>query len=275
MGELNFFKSKPKVANIDVDAYLKRIGENRDKPTLGYLRKLHRAHLLSIPFENLDIHYQKKIVLDFTKIFEKIILRRRGGYCYELNGLFYQFLYHLGFECKIISARVWNENSAEFGKEYDHMAIVVLLEGEEFLVDVGFGKGMIYPKKIEENVVQMDYTNYWRFQKDPDENYLLQISEDASVFTSRYAFSKESKEIIQFMEMNEFHQRAQSSTFTDNKMITRLTETGRITLTDRKFKELKLGETHETEITNEDEFLSKLEQHFGITFQELILREQK
>lgn len=270
MGRLNYFQNRPKALKIDVDAYLERIHSKKENPSLAYLRALHRSHLIHIPFENLDIHYNRKIILDYESIFQKIITQKRGGYCYELNGLFFHLLYHLGFEVKIISASVWNEKKDEFGRDFDHMAIIVTLQNEEYLVDVGFGKGIIYPKMIEDGLTQMDYTDYWRITKDVEENLLLQSSENTSTFSSKYLFTNESKELIQFIEMNEYQQNDPNSTFLQKKLITRLTETGRITLTDRFFKELKLGSNYETEISNEDEFLSLLSQHFGITLQQLI-----
>ena len=269
MGRLDYFLNRPKAATIDIDSYLSRINQKKENQSLSYLRKLHRAHLIHIPFENLDIHHNKKIILDYDKIFKKVILRKRGGYCYELNGLFFHLLYHLGFEAKIISAKVRNEESGDFGKDFDHMAIIVHLDEVDYLVDVGFGKGIIYPKKIDEGLIQMDYTDYWKLEKDPDENYLLQTSNDARTFSTKYLFTLEQKELIQFIEMNEYQQNHPKSTFLQKKMITRLTEEGRVTLTDKKFNEVKLGVLHQTEITNEDEFLALLDQHFKITFQQL------
>lgn len=270
MSKLNYFKNRPKVMKINVDAYLGRIRETREEASLTYLRKLHRAHLLHIPFENLDIHYNRKIILDYQSIFEKIVIQKRGGYCYELNGLFYHLLHHLGFECKIISARVLDEDSGELGKEFDHMAIIVTISEEDYLVDVGFGKGIMYPKKIADGVVQMDYTDYWKVTSEPDDNFLLQVSSDASAFRTKFRFSCDAKEIIQFHEMNEYHQSQPESSFTQKKIITKLTTTGRITLSNSRFQELDLGDKKVNEIGSEDEFLSLLEQHFGITFQQLM-----
>ena len=269
MDRVNYFKNRPKASKIDANAYLARLQLSQETPSLTYLRKLHRAHLLHIPFENLDIHYNRKIILDYEKIFQKIIGQKRGGYCYELNGLFFHLLHQLGYEVKLISAKVRNEERDEYGKEFDHMAIIASIDGEEYLVDVGFGKGVIFPKKVEHGLVQMDYTDYWRFIKDVDDNFILQSSDNATVFSSKYLFTLDAKELIQFFEMNEFQQHNPGSTFREKKMITQLTETGRITLTDRLFKELKLGSIKETEISNEDEFLSLLEQHFSISAQQL------
>ena len=268
MKKLNYFKNKPKAREIDVDAYLKRLGLPKEKPTLKFLKKLHSAHIHTIPFENLDIHYQRKILLDYQKIFAKIVQGKRGGFCYELNGLFYHLLYHLGFECYVTSAQMKNE-SGEFDPPYGHMAIIVTLEEQSFLVDVGFGRSFSHPKLIKTGVVQMDYTTYWRFEKDPDENFLLQFSSNASNFETKYHFALDEKQIIQFMEMCEYHQTSEDSHFKQGKLITIKTLDGRVTLTDKKLKVLKLGETEELPILNEDEFLSKLEQYFGISYQQL------
>ncbi len=270
MGRLNYFHNNPKASKIDVHAYLQRIETKQESPSLDFLRKLHRAHLLHIPFENLDIHYQRKIILDYEMIFRKVIVNKRGGYCYELNGLFYHLLYHLGFEAKVISARVRDEASGAYGKDFDHMAVVVHLAGEDYLVDVGFGRGIMYPKKIVTDHVQMDYTDYWRIAKDVDDHYLLQSSDNASVFATKYLFTTDAKELIQFLEMNEFQQFHPTSHFQKQKLITKLTDSGRITLTDRAFKVLHLGKVQTTEIGNEDEFLALLEQHFKIPLAQLI-----
>ena len=273
MSRLNYFQNRPKLTKIDTASYLRRIHLAPEPPSINFLRKLHRSHLLHIPFENLDIHYQKKIILNYEKIYQKLILEGRGGYCYELNGLFYHLLYHLGFNCHLISARIRNEKSGEFGKEYEHMAIIVKFGEESWLADIGYGKYLIYPKKIVLGEVQMDYTDYWRFTQDADENFLVQSSEDTSYFKTKYLFSTEEKQIIQFMEMNDHQQTSPESHFTQGRMITKLTPTGRITLTEKKIKILALGKTEEIELTNEDEFYSKLEQHFGITFKQLVRAE--
>ena len=268
MKKLNFFNTKPKATEIDVDAYLKRIGLEQDDPTLAYLRKLHFAHIHKIPFENLDIHYSQKIQLDYTEIFKKIVEKGRGGFCYELNGLFYHLLYHLGYECYVTSAQMKTE-MGEFDPHFGHMMIIVKLEDQPFLVDVGFGNSFSNPKKIEVGTVQMDYTTYWKFETDPDENFLLQYSDNTSNFKTKYRFSLEEKQIIQFMEMCVFHQTSEKSPFTQGKIISIKTLDGRVTLTNKKLQILKLSETSESDILNEDEFLSKLEQYFSISYRQL------
>ena len=273
MKKLNFFQNRPKAIRIDIDAYLSRIGVEAEKPSLKYLKTLQKAHLMSVPFENLDIHYRRKIILDYPKIFDKVVIEKRGGFCYELNGLFYHLLYHLGFDCHVIAAQVMSDQSQEFGRPFDHMAIIVNLGEEQWLVDVGFGDGPISPLKIVEKEVQMDYTRYWRIDTDPDENLILKVSNDTSYYTTKYMFTTEEKQLIQFMEMCEYHQTSAASPFTQKKLITQLTTNGRVTLTDRTLKILELGEVEEQDILHEDEFLSKLEHHFGIMHLQLFPKE--
>jgi N-hydroxyarylamine O-acetyltransferase len=91
---------------LNIEAYLRRIGiESNNLPVNeGSLRLLQRQHLLSVPFENLDIHWKRPIKVDVEKFYEKIVVNRRGGFCYELNGLFHELLKSLGFVSRMVSA---------------------------------------------------------------------------------------------------------------------------------------------------------------------------
>ncbi len=271
MNRLNYFKTRPKATQIDVKEYLRRLDIKREEPSYKFLRKLHFAHIHTIPFENLDIHYRNEIKLDYRQIFSKIVTRKRGGFCYELNGLFYHLLYHLGFDCYVASASMWDDEKG-FSPDFDHMIVIVNLEGKTFLADVGFGEAFTAPKEIKAQEVQMDYTTYWKFETDPDENFLLKYSADASHYRTKYRFNLDEKQLIQFLGMCTYHQTSEDSIFTQRKLITIKTKDGRVTLTDRKLKVLELGETTESDILNEDEFLSKLEQYFSIGYHQLTPR---
>ena len=110
---------------MDIHAYLSRIGYRGTlEPSAATLHALQQAHLLAVPFENLDIHLGRPIVLDQTALFDKIVARRRGGFCYELNGLFAVLLRELGFEVTLLSAGVARA-SGGFGPEYDHLTLLV------------------------------------------------------------------------------------------------------------------------------------------------------
>ncbi|MFY0601007.1 MAG: arylamine N-acetyltransferase [Cyclobacteriaceae bacterium] len=268
-GKLNHFQTSSKVPSIDVDSYLQRIGLQREPPSLAFLRRIHKAHLLSIPFENLDYHYGNKVILDIKSIYKKIIEKSRGGFCYELNALMYHLLANLGFDCFIASASV--KGSSEWGPEFDHILVVVSLNDELWLVDVGFGNLFVEPKKLVFNTPQLDYNFYYKFETDPDENWILKKSRDNSAYNPIYRFDLRPRNLIEFLPMCNYHQESEKSIFTQNKLITQLFKNGRITLTDRKLKLELNGETEEKPILNQDEFLSKLEHHFGIDGKALIM----
>jgi len=126
---------------MNIHEYLNRIKYEGDMtPGLKLLQGLQKSHLMTVPFENLDIHYGNPIELDLGSFYRKIIIQKRGGFCYELNSLFQTLLDLLGFESKIISARVYDSQKNDFGEQYDHLAVIVTLDSKEYFVDVGFGE---------------------------------------------------------------------------------------------------------------------------------------
>ena len=141
---------------MDCTAYLARIGyQGSIEPTLSVLRDLQRCHLYSVPFENLDIHLGVPIRLDLGDIYKKIVKQRRGGFCYELNGVYFELLRSLGFNASRVSARVFDREKG-FGQEFDHLAIIVHLGKEAYLTDVGFGRFAMHPLQIRLDENQMD-----------------------------------------------------------------------------------------------------------------------
>jgi arylamine N-acetyltransferase len=103
------------MSKMEISKYFERVHYNGAiVPTLQLLNTLQKLHLLNVPFENLDIHYKVPIELNLTNIFEKVINKRRGGFCYELNGLFYKLLRSIGFHVKMVSARVLNNKQQIF-----------------------------------------------------------------------------------------------------------------------------------------------------------------
>ncbi len=167
--------------------YLKRIGYKGGlEPSLAVLQNLQKAHLFNVPFENLDIHYGNVIHLNIDELFVKIVKRNRGGFCYELNGLFYELLISLGFNAKRISARVYNKEKG-YGEEFDHMAIIVNINGVEYLTDVGFGEFTIAPFKLELGLSQSDTRSVFVIDKF-EEEYLRVNKVVNGEFTPEYIF---------------------------------------------------------------------------------------
>src|SRR5271154_1096827 len=117
------------------DDYLARLGLKRPASAdLEALRQLQRAHLLAVPFENLSIHLGEPIVLDQAALVAKVVQRRRGGFCYELNGAFAALLTALGYRVSMLSARVFGAGGLP-SPPFDHLTLRVDLT-EPWLVDV-------------------------------------------------------------------------------------------------------------------------------------------
>src|SRR5438034_9997175 len=109
---------------MDVQVYLQRINyAGPQAPTVESLRLLQMSHLFDVPFGNLSIHSGEPIVLEDSALFDKIVERRRGGFCYELNGLFTALLRALGFQVEMLSAQVANAEGV-FGPDFDHMVLL-------------------------------------------------------------------------------------------------------------------------------------------------------
>lgn len=243
--------------------YLKRIGYNGSlEPTLPVLAQLQKAHLLHIPFENLDIHYGHVIALDLDKIFNKVVLNHRGGFCYELNGLFCELLTSLGFVTKRVSARVYTPEKG-YGYEFDHLVTLVKLGGFEYLTDVGFGDFAYAPIKIELDVEQCDMTNKYKV-KSYDDGYLQINRLDGTDMVPEYIFKNQRREYQEFANMCTYHQTNPDSHFTRNKLISLATIDGRKTLTDKKFKVTRGSTVIETPIKTEAEFERYLWSEFAI-----------
>jgi len=123
----------------NVDEYLTHIGYIGSKePTVANLAALHSCHLLAVVYENISCIIGEKIKLDPDWIFEKIVKRGRGGFCFELNGVFHWLLKSLGYNVRMVSAMVYTPTGFTFPT--DHLVNLVKIEGSQFLCDVGFGK---------------------------------------------------------------------------------------------------------------------------------------
>ncbi|MCE7735811.1 MAG: arylamine N-acetyltransferase [Candidatus Heimdallarchaeota archaeon] len=133
-----------------INKYLKRLGLIQEEPSLDYLNRLQENHHLNIPFENLDVMSNKHIQLTNTHLFDKIINNNRGGFCFELNGLFGDLLNSLGFNVYMIEAGVYNEKLETFGYMRNHMALIVTIDDHLYLTDVGFGDSFRKPISLRE-----------------------------------------------------------------------------------------------------------------------------
>jgi N-hydroxyarylamine O-acetyltransferase len=252
---------------MDVSRYLERIKfKGRASPDIGTLEAIHRHHVLHVPFENLDIYNKKEIILEIAHLYNKIVENNRGGFCYELNGLFYWMLCELGFVCKMVSARVYNDEGMP-GPEFDHMGIIVRLDSQQWLADVGFGDSFIKPLKMELNADQKQYGKTYRIVDAGDGGMELLRSTDSTLphaYEKQYLFTLTKRKLSDYNAMCRYHQSSPDSHFTKKRMCTIAREDGRITLSGLKLIENTDKVKREIELKNEKEFEEKLKEYFGI-----------
>lgn len=218
--------------NLDLDAYLARIGfVGPRQATAETLRALHHAHLLTVPFENLDIHLGRPIVMDEARFVDKIVRQRRGGFCYELNGAFAWLLTGLGFTVTLLSARVIGDDGTP-GPEFDHLALRVDL-AEPWLADVGFGDSFRQPLRLAAGLAQDQAFGAYRLQTQ-GEGWLLEERAETGAWAPSYHFTLQPRRLSEFAAMCHFHQTAPESPFTRATICSLATASGRITLHDRR-----------------------------------------
>jgi N-hydroxyarylamine O-acetyltransferase len=250
---------------MNIDTYLARINYNglRDV-NAETLRALQVAHLLSVPFENLSIHAGEPIVLDEDALYTKIVDHRRGGFCYECNGLFAGLLRALGFDVAMLAAGVARPDGS-FGPIFDHMALMVTLN-ERWLVDAGFGDSFLEPLLLDTREDQVEGTRTFRLV-DADHHVVLMRRNDGEDWQPQYRFTLQPYTFPDYEEMCRYHQTSPDSHFTKNLICSRVTADGRITLSDMRFIT-----THgpqrlrdETTLSSREEYDRVLHDHFGIS----------
>jgi N-hydroxyarylamine O-acetyltransferase len=247
---------------LDIPAYLDRINYRGPLgPSLETLRGLQLAHLLSVPFENLSIHYHQPIVLEDEALFSKIVTRRRGGFCYELNGLFAALLRELGFQVDMLAARVANA-AGEFGPDFDHMTLMVNLD-ELWLADVGFGDSFREPLLIGMPEDQLQSGRSYRITSDKS-GFVLWQRQDEEDWKAQYSFTLQPFAYPDYAAMCHYHQTSSESHFTQGRICTRATPAGRNTLSELRFISTESGNRQERLLDNEEEYAMALTEHFGV-----------
>ncbi len=247
---------------MDVDAYLRRIGyDGPREPSIETLRSLHRRHLYSVPFENLDIDLGVPIVLEPERLYDKIVVRRRGGFCYELNGLFCELLTAMGFKVAMLSAAVRRDDGG-FGPEFDHMLLKVELP-DPWLADVGFGESFLDPLPLRPGVEEVEDGHLFGVVAE-NGGWELYRRDSDGMQVPLYRFSDVAHELSEYREMCFYHQTSAESSFTRRRICTRATPDGRITLAGMRLIETKNGSREETLLTTEAQLRDCLREQFGV-----------
>ncbi len=245
---------------VEIDAYLDRFGYRGScEPSAETLRQLHRAHMLAVPFENLDIPLGNPISLSLPSIYDKVVLRRRGGFCYELNGLFGWLLEQIGFDVVMVSARVFH--GTQPGAEFDHLVLLVEME-ETFVVDVGFGDSFLEPLRLDSGDEYVLHGSSYRLVGSDSSRILQQRRE--SEWQPLYVFSQAPRRLAEFAAMCRYHQTSPDSTFTTKTVCSLATPDGRSTLSNSRLITTVRGQREEREVLGQEEYRALLKTHFGI-----------
>ena len=234
-------------------------------PTLNTLCGLQEAHLLTVPFENLDISAGRKISLEPNSLFQKIVLENRGGFCYELNGLFHVLLKEIGYDVMLLMGRVYDRNHEAYGRDFDHMLILAEVEREGWIVDVGFGDFSLHPLRFTLDQPLTDRNGEFLIERHDREYFRIsRLTPSTNRFSPEYLFSLRECSLSDFAEMCLYHQTSPESHFTTQRICSLATPAGRMTLTDSKLILTVNGTREEIMIRGESEFAEALRRHFKI-----------
>ena len=255
---------------MDLDAYLRRI--RYDGPLtvdVGTLAALQRAHLLAVPFENLDIGWGVPITIDLARHYAKIVERRRGGFCYEQNHLFAWALAQIGFTVGPLGAGVWatRDGVESFGDPCSHLLTRVDLD-ESWIADVGFGENFRAPLRLVDGLVQEQPPNAYRVDRtlvEGEEMWTTASRDRDGAWAPGYRFANVVRPMSDFERMCRFHQTSPQSPFMQKRVCSLATEDGRITLSGNEWIETtRDGSRRVTPIADEAEAERLLAERFGI-----------
>ncbi|MFC5468990.1 arylamine N-acetyltransferase [Cohnella suwonensis] len=221
--------------------YLARIGiVDEGERDIGFLGRLQARHATEIPFENLDILAGIPLSLDASDLYRKIVIYRRGGVCYELNGLFHLLLGDLGYSVSLAAATVYV--NGEWFIEETHAMNVVRLEGADYLVDVGFGGNTLRrPIPLTGEEIS-DVDGAYRIRPDPsDRDRKILEKKETAEWEKLYRFTLRSKSPVDFGEVSAMTQCGERSIFNKTLFLMILTDRGRVTLRDHSLTSVEDG----------------------------------
>ena len=251
---------------MNIPAYLARLKySNSVKPDAETLHGLQFAHLLNVPFENLDIGLKRPIQLSEEALWEKIILRKRGGFCYELNSLFAWLLKQIGFDVTYLNARVFNREG-NLGIDFDHLALLVRVPNQSvhWLADVGFGDSFNQPLSFEERGEQVQGLRAYRLEQTSDGYITWQKNYDGS-WERQYFFDLQPHNFpADYETACLYHQTSIESSFKRRSIISKATPDGCVSLEAGRLIVTTNGQREERLVANQEEYYALLKEHFGV-----------
>lgn len=247
---------------FDPEKYLQRL-EHRQTVKLNEegLALLHRQQLFTIPFENFDVLLGRPILLDPASLFAKLIERPRGGYCFELNGLFLEALRAFGFNAQPLLARV-HVSGRPMGRS--HQVSLVTINRREWLADVGFGSfNMRAPIPFALDRLHQCDGQTLRLTKTQPYGIMLQYLENDG-WKNLYSLDREYVGPGDIIYGNYYTSTHPDSIFTNNRMASLATSAGRVSLLNHTLRIIESGEEKLSDLPDDDRYLAALKTHFGI-----------
>jgi len=252
---------------FDIDAYLARLGyQGSTAPSLATLDALTSAHSQSIPFENLDVLLRRPIHLEPQRLYDKLVTARRGGYCFELNGLFLELLAQLGFAARPLAARVrLGTTDRSIMVQRTHLTLAVTLDGQDWITDVGVGAtSLTRALRLEDGLIQATSHDERRLVRE-DGRWYHQV-QHAGQWVDVYEFTGEDMPMVDREVANWYTSTHPASHFLQGLTAARVLPKGRrVTLSGKvlKFRAAD-GHAREQELDGPQALQAALREHFGI-----------
>lgn len=250
---------------MDIQAYFSRIGlaDAEVSHTYEFLKKLQYQQVLHIPYENLDLVNGKLLSYTEEALFDKMVTRHRGGYCFELNGLLSLVLKELGFAVTDYLGRFLKGMTGPLHRR--HRISVVCCEGQRYLLDAGMGQAAPrYPLLLEEGLVQEQFGETYKLEKDPVLGWVL-YEQAGGQWRQFYAFTEEPQMDFDFIQPSFYFERHPDSTFNKFPIVAIKTPAGRKTINDREYKVFEGTElTHIEQSITDERLTDLLSTEFGI-----------
>lgn len=240
-----------KAANFDLASYLARIGfEGDPSPDFDTLRRMMRCQLCSVPFENLDVQAGQVPSLAPEEMYAKIVGRRRGGYCYEVNGIFAMALEALGIPYRLVAARPM---TYAVRRPKTHVAIIASIDGAEWLCDLGYGSyGIREPIDLRwlDRELKQDFDTF-RLTMVSERDYQLQSFVDGE-WKKLYEFNLCPQEMVDFEPANWLNATHPDTIFTQGLIVVLQHPTGKLVLNGERFRNISEGRIEEIVVGKDD-----------------------
>jgi len=249
---------------MELEGYLNRIGLTGPlEPTLATLTAIHRAHLLSISYENLDIHLGRRLDLDRGRIFDKLVNHRRGGWCYEMNGLLSWALERVGFDVTLVAGAVRQDGLGK-DAEGNHLVLIVRLD-RPYVVDVGFGDGFLEPLPLEEGTYAQGWLEF-RLERSGD-RWVVHNHQYGTA--QKFDFTLEPKQLDDFAARCHELQTSPASGFVRKTVCQRITPDGIVTLRGAILQRVTVGGVAERTVDGPADYAELLDRVFGLAIPEV------